>query len=194
MKKIYISTVVILGTLLFIGCSDKEIKPKSPEQVVGECVVSNLKAPKWVCGNITEKKGLIFDVGSAHSSAGGFAFTKKNALANARGNMAQQINVLVKDKVEQYMSSTGIGDSETIDTISTQVSKQVAKVSLNGSKQINLWQGKDEVFVLISMDNARIGQEVVKNIKTSLNNDNAMWQKFQAQQSLKSLEDEFNKN
>ena len=189
MNKIVLSTVV-LTALTFTACSNKEPEVKEYKKMY-ECTINGQEAPKWVCGNVNPDKDEILDSGSAKMSKGGFEFTKRNALASARSNMAQQISTLVKDKVAKYMGSTGIGDQETIDTTSEQVSKQVSKVMLNGSRQINLWQNETDVFVLISMNKSDIGKEAAKQVSTSLKNDNALWQKFQAKQSIESLEKEF---
>ena len=189
MKKVILSAS-IMGLLFVSGCSDKEIVVKEHKKMY-ECSINGEEAPKWVCGNVNPDKNEILDSGSAKMSKGGFEFTKRNALASARSNMAQQISTLVKDKVAKYMGSTGIGDQETIDTTSEQVSKQVAKVMLNGSRQINLWQNETDVFVLVSMDKSGIAKEAAKQVSTSLKNDNALWQKFQAKQSMESLEKEF---
>ena len=137
MKKL-VGSVVLAAALAatFSGCSSKEA---TPEKATFNCVQDGVEAPQWTCMPDSAVEGSITDLGSAPYSKLGAGFTRREAIANARSSLAQQIQTLVKDKVETFTRSTGVGGSEVADKVSTQVSKQVAKVSLQGSKQINFW-------------------------------------------------------
>ena len=186
MKKFAFATVI--GTALLFSACSKTPEPEQPKS--GNCIIDGREAPKWVCGNY-QNDDSYYDVGVAEKSKAGFGFTRKIALADARSNLAQQIETLVKDKVETFVRSTGTGDNETVDKVATAVSKQVAKVALNGSKQVAMWQTDNSLFVLVKIDKKNIAKEVVNKVKTSFKNDEALWQQFQAKQSLESLEKEF---
>lgn len=168
----------------FTGCADKE-----PQPFV--CQQEGVDAPDWTCNPYAE--GSITEVGSAPYSKLGQGFTRREALANARSNLAQQIETLVKDKVETFARSTGVGGAEVADKVSTQVSKQAAKVSLKGSRQINSWQHPTSktLYILVGMDENAMNEEIKNNVKSSYKNENALWQQFQAKQSLESLDKEF---
>ena len=140
--------------------------------------------------------GAITAVGSAPLSKLGQGFSRREAMANGRSNLAQQIETLVKDKVETFSRSTGVADGEVADKVSTQVSKQVAKVTLQGSKQIKYWQNPstEDIFVLMSVDESAMNQEIKAQVQSSFKNDNALWQQFQAKNALEALEKEFPDN
>lgn len=191
MKK-FVGSLVVAAAIAatFTGCSSKEAEP---EEVSFHCMQDNVRAPKWTCNPDSAMEGAITDLGSAPYSVQGAGFTRREALANARSNLAQQISSLVKDKVETFARSTGIGGSEVADKVSTQVSKQTAKVSLKGSKQLEFWQHPKNktVYILVGMNEKSMNEEVQKNVKSSYKNDNALWQQFQSKNALEGLEKEF---
>jgi len=188
LQKLLIGSVAAFMIIL-TGCNDAQPKPNTPAS--SECIVEGIEAPNWVCGIDNQAKDYFLDVGIAQMSNGGFGFTRREALANARSNLAQQIQTLVKDKVENFTRSTGIGTTESIDKVSTQVSKQVAKVTMNGSVQKAFWQTPNNIYVLVSMPKENVMKAAQKQVVSSFKNDNALWQQFQAKQGLDSLEKEF---
>lgn len=177
----------------FAGCADKASGVKAAdEQADFRCRINNVLAPEWACGN-ESVEGAITAVGSAPMSKLGEGFSRREAIANGRSNLAQQIQTLVKDKVETFSRSTGVGGDEVADKVSTQVSKQVAQATLNGSKQIKRWQDptNNDIYVLIGIDEGTMNQEIKNSVKSSYKNDNALWQQFQSKQALESLDKEF---
>jgi len=196
MKK-QLGTLIISTALAisFSACSSKEAKPEAAieqEQADFRCRIDSQLAPEWACGNAAID-GSITAVGSAPLSKLGQGFSRREALANGRSNLAQQVNTLVKDKVTTFSRSTGVTDSEVADKVSTQVSNQVAKQSLSGSKQMKYWQnpGNNDIYVLVGVDENTVNEEAKKQVKSSYKNDDALWQQFQSKQALESLEKEF---
>ena len=155
------------------------------------CPQDGVEAPAWVC-NPGSVEGAIVDLGTAEKTGGGYGFQRRIALANARSNLAQQIEDQVKDKVEDFTRTTGIGQGETVDKVATAVSKHVAKVTLKGSKQINSWQSpKGTLFVLVAVPEKTVNEAAKEAVKTSFKNDSALWQEFQAKKGMEALEQEF---
>ncbi len=193
MKKIIGSAFLATALAIsFTGCSGKEeVQPS--EEVTFHCVQDGVRAPEWTCNPGAGLEGSITEVGSAPYSKLGAGFTRREALANARSNLAQQIETLVKDKVETFARSTGVASAEVADKVSTQVSKQAAKVSLKGSKQVNSWQHPENktLYVLVGVDESAMNTEIKNSVKSSFKNDDALWQQFQSKQALESLEKEF---
>lgn len=185
-----ISTALALS---FTACSNKTPEPtQDQEQTDFRCRIDSQLAPEWACGNATTE-GSITAVGSAPLSKLGQGFSRREALANGRSNLAQQIQSLVKDKVTTFSRATGVGGAEVADKVSTQVSNQVAKVSLQGSKQIKFWQNpaNSDIYVLVGVSENAMNEEIKNKVKSSYKNDNALWQQFQAKNALEELEKEF---
>ena len=182
-----IAFVALMATAI-TGCSDKD--PKPDENADFRCMQENVLAPSWTC--IPSVEGGYAGVGIAEKSAAGAAHMRRVALANGRSDLAQQIQTLVKDKIELFTRATGNGSKEVVDKVSTAVTKQVAKVDLAGSKAVQQWNAPSgAMYLLVTVGESQINQEVKNSVKTSFKNDEALWQQFQAKQALESLEKEF---
>ena len=185
-----VGSIVLAGVVatMISGCGEQP-QPKQQEPDF-RCRQEGVLAPKWTCTPFVD--GAIAEVGSAPKTAAGVGFQRRNALANARSNLAQQIETLVKDKVETFARTTGAGSSETVDQVATQVSKQVAKVTLRGSKQVDSWQAPSgTLYVLVAVHETEVNAAAKKALKTSFKNDESLWQQFQSKQALESLDKEF---
>jgi len=185
----YLLIALAVTAVTFSGCSDKD--PETAEESF-ECRIAGALAPTWACGN-SKLEGYYTAVGSAPLSKIGHGFSRREALANGRSNLAQQIETLVKDKVETFARSTGIGGNEVADKVSTQVSKQVAKVTLQGSKQVKYWENPNtqDIYLLVSIATDAVNGAVKEGVISSYKNNDALWQQFQSKQALEALEKEF---
>jgi len=191
---------VAIATLLILsisGCNEAEPKP-SQEQAQQQqnddagfsCKQENVLAPKWTC--IPMADDAYAGVGIAQKSAAGMGHMRRVALANGRSDLAQQIKSQVKDKVETFTRTTGVGATESVDTVTTAVSKQIAKVDLEGSKGINVWTSPSgSLYMLVTVPKSSTNKQIKNNITNSYNNDNALWQQFQSKNALEELEKEF---
>lgn len=172
------------------GCGGSEAKPAEADF---RCKQEGVLAPKWTC--VPTVEGAYAGVGIAQKSAAGMGHMRRVALANGRSDLAQQIQAQVKDKVETFTRTTGVGDRETVDQVNTAVSKQIAKVDLKGSKGVDAWNAPSgALYMLVTIPESGVNNEVKKAVKTSYKNDEALWQQFQAKQALDSLDKEFPTN
>lgn len=161
-----------------------------PEVADFRCKQENVLAPQWTCIPIVE--GAYAGVGVAKKSAAGMGHMRTVALANGRSDLAQQIKSQVKDKVETFTRTTGNGEQETVDRVTTAVSKQVAQVDLQGSKAVDAWNAPSgDLYLLVTVPEAVVNGAVKDAVKTSFKNDNALWQQFQAKNALEDLDKEF---
>ena len=188
-----ISKIVVSLSLvaLVAGCSSKE-EPQPQDQLPSDfqCKQENVLAPNWTC--IPDVPGYYAGVGVAEKSAAGIAHMRRVAMMNGRSDLAQQIQTQVKDKIEGFTRATGNGSAETVDKVSTAVTKQVAKVDLQGSKAVNMWQAPSgALYMLVTVPASEVNKEVKNAVKTSFKNDEALWQQFQAKQALEQLDAEF---
>jgi len=184
--------LISLMTTTFIACSStKEVKPKEEAYKRNfQCKIENVLAPKWTC--IPEVKGYYAGVGIGEKSAAGIVHMRKVALMNGRSALAQQIQTQVKDKIEGFTRATGNGSSETVDKVTTAVTKQLAKVDLKNSKAIDYWEAPSgAIYMLVTAPETDINTVVKKAVKSSFKNDNALWQQFQSKQALEKLDKEF---
>ncbi len=194
---IKILSSIFLTTLTVLTLSSCSAEPKPSEadaiaQAVNEfgCKQEGVDAPKWTCVPMVE--GFYAGVGITNKSAAGMGHMRRIALANGRSDLAQQINSQVKDKIETYTGTTGNGNAETVDQVTTAVSKQLANVNLQNSKGIDTWNAPSgALYMLVTVPTSAVNKQVKDAVRTSLNSDNASWQQFKAQEALEALEKEF---
>ena len=193
-KTVVKGTLLALTATIIVGCGGKEPEPKKAAYVpTFECKQENVLAPRWTC--IPQVDGFYAGVGVAEKSAAGTAHMRRVAVMNGRSDLAQQIQTQVKDKVEGFTRATGNGDAETVDKVSTAVTKQVAKIDLKGSKAIDMWNAPSgALYMLVTVPEDTVNGAVKNAVKTSFKNDQALWQQFQSKQALESLDKEFPTN
>jgi hypothetical protein len=189
------SKIALLGLVAaaFIGCTTTPEVTDTPYKATFECKQENVLAPRWTC--IPDVAGFYAGVGIAEKSAAGMAHMKRVAVMNGRSDLTQQIQTKVKDKMEGFTKATGIGAGESVDMVTTAVTKQVAQVDLKGSKAVDMWTSPSgNLFMLVTVPEETVNSVVKSAVKSSFNNDDVRWQQFQSEQALKSLDAEFPTN
>jgi len=183
-----ITTIGITLSILLLGCSSKP----NPENTQFQCLQEGVKAPKWTC--VPNVKGYYSGVGIAQKSKAGYGFMRREAIMNGRSDLAQQINVQIKNRIKGFTQTTGIGTEETVDKVSSSVTDQLAKVYLKSSKLKNMWTAPSgNLYVLVTIPNDKINQIAENAAISSYKNNNALWQQFQAKNAFKELDTAFNK-
>ncbi|MCD8522954.1 MAG: LPP20 family lipoprotein [Saccharospirillaceae bacterium] len=179
----------VATTTLLVACASNKPAPAP----VASCVFadgSGQAAPEWVCGAPVDGLDLSA-VGYADKSAAGPNFMKQMAATAARVELAQTMKVEVQNMIKQYAETTGTGDSETVDRVNTSVTKQITKETLVGSKIFRqMPTPSGGIVVLVGLDADTVNKLAEQAIKTSMNNERALWQKFQAEKSFDELASE----
>jgi hypothetical protein len=176
-----IVNALLVSTVVFglVACQ----QPAKPGPVaITECPFPNSEkaAPLWVCDAPVDGVA-VSAVGSFPKTGAGIDFAKQQATTSARVKLAQQMKVHVQNSIKQYAETTGHGDQETVDAAYTSTTKQITDQSLVGTKILRSIQGPDgTMYVLVGMDEASTQKLTESAVKTSMNNDKALWQKFQA--------------
>jgi hypothetical protein len=171
-------------TVMLTACGSEEVKD------VAECVfpdAPDVAAPGWICDEPVE--GIaVSAVGSAEKSKAGNSFMKNMAATDARVQLAQAMKVHVQNMVKQYAETTGAADSETVDKVNTSVTKQITDQTLVGTKIFKTRVSPNgTLYVLLGLDDNAAAQATENAVKTSMNNDRALWQQFKAQKGQDEL-------
>ncbi len=190
-------TILMLGILtispmMIIGCvtTKNEIK-ESKIQEQGQ-IKEFANAPKWVSDLSGEKEPAA--VGSAKIGNVGMQFARTEALANGRDELARMMSVKVSNMVKNFSQVTGIGNAQSAEKVSSQVSKQITSEVLSGSRQKEMWVSPSgEVYMLVVIDASLVKQVVKDGIESSYKNDTALWQQFQAKNAHEELDKEVDK-
>ena len=196
--KCFVATGLVAGSLLLTGCgATAPVAPaKAPAspyaQAPAEVQNKLAGAPKWVLA--PDAEGGIAAVGTYRPTAAGLSHQRTMAQADGRDQLAQILNTKVNNMVKSFTQTTGVGTAETVDTVGAVVSKQVASESLSGAKQKDTWMGPDgTLFVYMVLDTSVVKAVATKALTTSLKNDNALWQQFQAKNAQDELSAEVEK-
>lgn len=144
-------------------------------------------APSWVFN--PELEGGVSAVGTSRIGKAGFAFARNEALADGRDQLARQMSVKVQNMVKNFTQATGLGDDETVDRVSSQVSRQVANETLAGSRMRSMWRAPNgELFVWMVVEPESVRAAARDAVTTSYKNDQALWQQFQAKKAHDELD------
>jgi len=172
-------------SVLLAACSPEQVKPVALECAFPDA--PSTPAPGWVCDNPVE--GVeVSAVGSAEKTGAGISFQKNMAATDGRVQMAQAMKVHVQNMVKQYAETTGAASSETVDKVNTSVTKQITDQTLSGTKRYkSITSPNGVIYMLIGMDSATASKATEEAVRTSMNNDKAMWQQFKAQKGQDEL-------
>ncbi|MDP2787453.1 MAG: LPP20 family lipoprotein [Pseudomonadota bacterium] len=191
--------VVLLSSLMAValtGCFGGKSVLKPESKAVVECVfpdAPNQAAPLWICDAPVEGVA-VSAVGSHEKSAAGPSFMKDQAAAAARVNLAQQMKVHVTNMIKQYVETTGAAASETVDKVNTSVSKLITAETIVGSRVFRSTTSPNgSVYVLVGLDPSVTKEATEKVLKSSMNNDKALWQQFKAKKGQEELAEEIAK-
>jgi hypothetical protein len=196
MTKIFLRGMLILGiaSILFTGCGKQKPAPQTVKKAEPIYVDPEYQgAPKWVL--MPQAKGYIAETGSAQRNVGNdISFQRAEAKADARKNIAQQIEIKVNSMIKTYKAATGSGKDATFDKSSEDVSKQIASQTLKGTRVEDTWISRTgTLYVLMVLDTKNVVQKMEESIKTSFKNDKALYQRFLASKAQGELDAELEK-
>jgi len=161
-----------------------------------DCVfpdATDTAAPGWICDQPV-KDVEIYAIGSTVKSGAGYDYMKSMAATSARVQLAQNMQLQVRNIIKQYVETTGETDSETVDKVMTSVTKQITNQTLVGTKIIKTRTSPTgNLYVLVGMSKESVQRASEKALKTSMRNDAALWQQFKAKQSQDELAAEISK-
>jgi hypothetical protein len=181
-------TVLSLALVLALAGCGKTMKKIDNERLEEEYQ----HAPDWVLAQVDAE--TFSAVGSAHIGKGGIQFARTEALANARSELARQVSVKVRGLVNTFAQQTGIGDDQTLDAFSKQVSKLVTDETLAGSREKDTWiSPSSDIYVLAVLEPAVVQETVRRQVISGYQQDSARWQEFKARNGNEELDAEIEK-
>lgn len=186
-----ITLIITSLALAGVGCSSRG--PVAESTAMCTFPRSDKIAPEWVCDKPVKDLAL-YAIGTAEWSDAGVSFMRKDALAQARSELAQKLRTNVDDMFKFYTETTGVADSRTIDSVKTSLSRQVSRVSLEGTQiHHSVFAPDGTLYMLIGLDDNSARLAAKQIIRSSYNNDRALWQKLQAKKSFEELSEEITK-
>ena len=120
--------------------------------------------PKWVLDPYV--KGTIAAVGMAPKSAGGLQFQIPKAEADARANIAAQIETEVSRLTKNALREAKVGEQNDVENVFSQATKNlVKKVPLSGARRINMFKDPTDgtMYIHMSIDSEMVAAYIKKN-------------------------------
>jgi hypothetical protein len=176
MRKIGFLLVVLSMALVIASCAS------SPQ-------VNTSEIPSfWL--NPPTSKDTLYGVGSAKMSS--LDLSRTTATASARDEVAQEVQVTVKNALTKYAQQAGEGDNQQTLAYVETVSRQVANVTLSGCRTEKVSVASDgTVYALVSYPVTNM----MDTAKTQFSrNDASAFAEFKANEALKRLNDEIQNN
>jgi hypothetical protein len=180
--------VAVLAIVLVTGCSGKQVSSVDRDNLPANLA----EAPDWVFQ--PQVKGKLAAVGSAPKSSGGMQFQRNEAMASARDELARMVSVNVRNMFQSFQEATGIGDAETFDRVSTNVSKQVTNQTLVGSRQDDIWVDPEgTMYLLAVLDPKTVGAAVKEAARVSMDSAEALYQQMKAKEAFDDLDEQIDR-
>lgn len=191
MKKLTTTLLVAsAASFMLVGCASKDTKPQFTEVCEYQ---PGVQAPEWYCDPTVE--GGVAAIGEARPNvANDKNMQRTQAMASARTGIARQLETKVQAMLTDWARTTGAGDAQTYEANFEDVSRQLTQQTLTDTRQLKRWVAPDGTLVLlVGMDPNQVKADLKNNIKTSMGNKEALWQQFQSQQALESLDTQLDK-
>lgn len=188
-RTLTVATLVAL-VLVCTGCTSKQdaIAMKRAEVLDANNALNDL--PSWY-QNPNELGDKYAASGSAKvNKADDIEFQRVQAMAVARAELSRQTKISVQDLYKRASQELGIGEDAVMDHAAQYATIQISKNVIEGSKQKRLYKDRitGMLYVLIIVDDSLVKAATKSAVKSSFNNNDAQWQKFQATQTWKELD------
>jgi len=151
-----ILTLIVAISIILSGCKSKP----TPQEEAG------LNLPAWVLDPYVD--GKVAAVGIAPKSRGGLQFQIPQAEADARANIAAQLETEVSRMTKDALRSARIADNEEVENVFSQVTKSlVKKVPLRGARRINMYKDSTDgsLYIHMAIDSEMVAEHFEKNQK-----------------------------
>ena len=113
----YKSLLLAAAPVVLLAACASAPQPAAPTQ--SSCLPSGKAVPEWVCG--TPAPGLaISAVGVANPTRAGMSHQISIAEADGRAKLVEQFKTQASKMVKNYLGTTGTGDSETVDKVTSE--------------------------------------------------------------------------
>ena len=198
MKKFYLLAAAALLAVGAASCSSNTVnmEPVALEELdPNECYFDGTDklAPAWTCGFPVEGYEVT-GVGVFRATKAGMSFARQQAAMDARVNIATEMKAKVGAMVKNFAQTTGVGDAETVDAVSSNTQRQITAEMLHGAKVLRYSKAPNgSTYALVTLDATMAAAAAKQAMQTSYKNDRAQWQRFLGEKSQAELEREMDK-
>ena len=183
MKKGFVSILVLLLALAIFSCASAP--PPAPPAPVS--VTRSGNSPEWL--NDFPPEDAIWGIGIAKQTSPAMSMT--TAEARARVSVARQLDAKVQAMFTDYMMDAGNSAALSGTSMQEDVSRQVTNMNVSGARPIKRWEAPDGTWwFLVEFKKS----DAKSQLSTIINNQEAQFAQFKAQQALQMLDAQLAKN
>lgn len=172
LKQLSLLALGAVAAALIIGCGAKDDELGVGGKSIDKKALKALSiqgAPNWV---LNAGQGDMSAVGDSDIVNGNIGYARTEALAKARTELAKQVEVEIEDVLKQSVSKVGGSEAQStqLNETSEQITKQVTRQTLSGTRQTDTWITKDasRIFVLIKLS-PELQAKLKANVKRAIN-------------------------
>jgi hypothetical protein len=184
--KLRILLALILGGLLFVGCSSSQQTAQQDEPTEVEEGL-----PDWYLNPPSTNNEYMYAVGEATSTRRRLART--NAKSNGNAAIAQKIQAEVSAMQKNFAEETTSGQQSNYRQVFTDVSKTVAQQTLRGVEIDKSHFGRTqngtqyEVLLLVRMPVGEAANALDQALQNTMSRDEELYTKFKASKAFKDM-------
>jgi len=160
-RAFFVSSVAL--AVLFSGCANKSVEPKSEFEKKEQMVKTTNSLPHWIVDPRVE--GGIAAVGIAGYSKWGIEVMLPQAEMDARARLAGKIQTVISDLQKRVMRRVKIGEIDDYETSFKKASKElIKKIPLSGANRTDMYQAKDgTLYVLMVIQKREVAKYIDKS-------------------------------
>lgn len=187
LRKVFnIAASGVLLVLLGGGCASTVSSP----QVKSECMQEGVSAPSWVCK--PQVMNGYASLGIAENYKADSAQAVKEALKDGRIEIVKQIQLQIKDKINNFSRITETSSKEKVDNLYASIAEEVKPMNIILEKELKSWiSPSGKLYVHVIAPKSTSDEEIKTAVKASYANDRVTWLSFKSKQALNNLEKEF---
>ncbi len=187
MKRIAVILMILIVGLFVVSCASKPAPAPAAQAPAPKAeTVNNSDLPDFVL-NPPVATDAIYGVGYAKQST--MSLSIKVAEANARADIANQIETTIQAAVTSYAQEAGVDDNTQTIKFAESITRQITDTTLSGAivkSRVPVKDGGVWVLMVYSKDALKKSFEQVA--KEFERNEDAAFAEFKADQALKKLD------
>lgn len=185
-KKCLFIVMFTVPLFLIFGCASAS----GNKEYAQTNVSSNNYLPEWVTMT-PEAEDAIYAIGQATKSTA--AISQKAADMRAIQGISEQVAVVVKTYVKDYIAQAGIGETAEVTELTSSVAKMISESTLKGAKIKKREVTGDTWYSLAEYKTKQASKEIQDALLKEAQKNEALYNEFKAKINFDEMEKEIEK-
>jgi hypothetical protein len=184
MKKAFVAGLVLVLVLCVIGCGSAPAASKAD-------AVGDPNMPPWI--NEQAPEDVLWGIGVSSNTSMSLRMTMADA--DARADIARQLQTLAQGMVTNYQREAGGIDNTAALGFQESITRQLAQANLQGAVRDVSWTTPDNktLWMRVKMAKADAAKSVAGEVDKVVENEASRYAEFKAMDALKMMDTELDK-